>query len=92
MQDSDMINGIPLVLFVIAAVEFMKLVGFSGKSLVWLSLAFGTLTGLGYQLLYKGLEPTPANIFAAAIYGLTVGFMATGTYKAAQSISKTPLG
>jgi len=88
MNGQDVVNGIPILFVVIAVVEYLKKLGVDGKALTAASLLVGAMLGIGYQLLYLKLSPTPENIFTAAMYGLVLGLTASGVYDAQKSAAR----
>jgi hypothetical protein len=81
----DLVNGVPLMLLVMALVEYIKKLGVAGNALLVASLLIGTALGVSYHFFYKDLDPTATNVFAAVVYGLMVGLTASGVYDATNS-------
>jgi len=79
------VNGIPLVLVVIGLVELLKKFGVSGNWLVGASVLFGICFGISYQLSIA-IPVDFAGWFAAGVYGIGLGLVASGAYDAAKSV------
>jgi len=79
------VNGIPLVLIVIGLVELLKKFGVSGNWLVGASVLIGICFGIGYQLSIA-MPIDFAGWFAAVVYGIGLGLVASGVYDAAKSV------
>jgi hypothetical protein len=80
----QIVNGIPLVVLVIALVEWVKRFGVEGKALNAASMAIGAIIGIAYWYAQYPLV-TFADWFGALIYGLALGLTASGVYDAARS-------
>jgi hypothetical protein len=80
----QVVNGIPLVVLVIALVEWVKRFGVEGKALNAVSMAIGAIIGIGYWYAQKPLASF-ADWFGAVVYGLALGLVASGIYDAARS-------
>lgn len=79
------VNGIPLVLIVIGLVELLKKFGVTGNWLIGASVLIGIGFGIAYQLSIA--MPTDfAGWFAAIVYGIGLGLVASGVYDAAKSV------
>jgi len=78
--------GLAVVIF--AAVAWLKQLGAQGKALTISAFVFGLLLGVSYRFAMSPLV-TFADWFWAFVFGLMAGFMATGAYKAGQSIAGT---
>ena len=76
------VAGIPLLLVVIGLVQYIKGFGLQGDSVRALSGAVGLVLGLGYQASL-GVPTDFAGWFAAVIFGLGLGLVASGVYDAA---------
>jgi hypothetical protein len=74
-----LINGIPLIAVIVGLVEFYKRLGLRGRASLAASLLTGTALGLGYALTRQP-PASPAEWFAAAVYGLALGLTACGLY------------
>lgn len=79
------VAGVPLMLVVIGLVQYVKeKIGWSGAGVEIFAILLGLAFGVGYWA-YLG---EPARYvewqfwFEAAVYGLAVGLVATGIYKA----------
>lgn len=79
------VAGIPLVLVVIGLVEWIKRFGLQGAALNVASLLIGLVAGIAYQVSIA-LPVDFAGWFAAAIYGLALGLVASGLYDAGKSV------
>jgi len=82
MNFDAIVAGLPLVLVVIGLVEWFKQLGVQGNVLRYVSMAIGLVIGIAYQISL-GLPADFAGWFAACIYGLGLGLVASGIYDAA---------
>jgi hypothetical protein len=87
MNFDAIVAGLPLVLVVIGLVEWFKQLGVQGNTLRYVSMAIGLVIGIAYQISL-GLPADFAGWFAACIYGLGLGLVASGIYDAATDIVK----
>ena len=78
------VNGIPLVVLVIALVEWVKRFGIEGSVLNAVSMAIGAVIGIAYWYAQQPLV-TFSDWFGAVVYGLVLGLTASGVYDAARS-------
>ncbi len=85
MNFDAIVAGLPLVLVVIGLVEWFKQLGVQGNVLRYVSMAIGLVIGIAYQISL-GLPADFAGWFAACIYGLGLGLVASGIYDAASDI------
>jgi hypothetical protein len=80
-----LIVGIPLVMIVIGLVQFVKTkLNWSGVGVEIFSICLGLVFGFAYHV-YAALAPILWNfnfIFEGLIYGLGLGLVASGIYKA----------
>ena len=83
----QVVNGIPLVVLVIALVEWIKRFGVSGQMLNALSMGVGAAIGIGYWYAQHPLVSF-GDWFGAIVYGLALGLVASGVYDAAKSVMK----
>lgn len=83
---SASVAGIPLVVFVIGAVAWLKQLGVQGRALTASSMVIGLVFGGGYQVFASGVPVDFAGWFAAVFYGLALGLVASGVYKAGESL------
>ncbi len=83
----QIVNGIPLVVLVIALVEWVKRFGVEGKALNAVSMAIGAIIGVAYWYAQQPLASF-ADWFGAIVYGLALGLVASGIYDAARSATK----
>jgi len=83
----QVVNGIPLVVLVIALVEWVKRFGVEGKALNAVSMAIGAIIGVAYWYAQQPLASF-ADWFGAIVYGLALGLVASGIYDAARSARK----
>jgi len=83
----QVVNGIPLVVLVIALVEWIKRFGVSGQALNALSMGVGAVIGIGYWYAQHPLASF-GDWFGAIVYGLALGLVASGVYDAAKSVMK----
>jgi hypothetical protein len=73
------IAGIPLILVILGLVSFVKSMGVYGRWLTAISLIFGVVFGILFQLS----ERSPVNFtewFAVVVYGLGLGLVTSGMY------------
>jgi len=80
----QVVNGIPLVVLVLAFVEWVKRFGIRGNTLNAISMAIGVLIGVAYWYAQAPLI-TFGDWFGAIVYGLVLGLIASGVYDAARS-------
>lgn len=80
----QIVNGIPLVVLVVALVEWTKRFGIEGKALNAVSMAIGAIIGVGYWYAQQPLASF-SDWFGAVIYGLALGLTASGVYDAARN-------
>ncbi len=71
------VAGIPLLFVVMGLVEWVRQFGVSGNWLRVTSMIVGLVLGMGYQVS-QGMPATFAAWFAAAVYGLALGVVASG--------------
>lgn len=77
------VAGIPLLVFVLALVQWVKSFGVSGNYAKAASMVIGLILGIGYQLSI--LPPTDfASWFTTLVFGLALGLGASGLYEAAK--------
>lgn len=94
MQDLDLINflasafkGVPLVFVVIGMTQWVKSLGAKGNEIRIFSMIWGVLIGGVYMVV---TERPPAGdgwamagyLFGIALYGLSMGIVASGVYDA----------
>lgn len=87
MDFDAIVAGLPLVLVVIGLVEWFKQLGIQGNTLRYVSMAIGLVIGIAYQISLS-LPIDFAGWFAACIYGLGLGLVASGIYDAAADAIK----
>jgi len=76
------VAGIPLLIFVLALVQWVKSFGVSGNYAKAASMAIGLVLGIGYQLTLSA--PTDfAGWFTTVVFGLALGLGASGVYEVA---------
>jgi hypothetical protein len=81
------VSGLPLVLIVIGLVEWVKQLGVQGNAIRVVSMVIGAIFGVAYQ--YSVAPPVDfSGWFAACIYGLGLGLVASGIYDAAADVIK----
>lgn len=81
------VAGLPLVLVVMGLVEWLKEFGLQGNAIRIASMLIGIVFGVAYQLSL-GVPSGFAEWFAAVVYGLGLGLVASGIYDAATDIVK----
>jgi len=79
-----LVAGIPLMLVVIGLVQYVKeKLGWSGMGVEIFAILLGLAFGFGYHVYAAESVVWSFNfIFEGVIYGLAVGLVATGIYKA----------
>jgi hypothetical protein len=80
----QVVNGIPLVILVIALVEWFKRLGVSGIALNVVSMTVGVVIGVAYWYAQQPLA-TFGDWFGAVVYGIALGLVASGIYDAVRS-------
>ena len=75
------VAGIPLLVFVLAFVQWIKSLGVSGVYARVISMAVGLSLGIGYQLTLS-IPVDFAGWFGAVVFGLALGLGASGVYDA----------
>ena len=80
-----MVKGIPLFAVVMGLVQWFKTVKVPSAALPFISMSMGLILGVGYQISQTPLV-SYGDWFAAVIYGLTLGLVASGIYDAGKSI------
>lgn len=81
--ENAVVAGVPLLLFVIGIVQYIKSFGFTGNAIKILSMVIGILLGIGYKLSTQ--PPVSfADWFAIVIFGIALGLTASGIYDAAK--------
>ena len=80
----QVVNGIPLVVLVVAIVEWAKRFGIEGKVLNAVSMLVGVIIGIAYWYAQQPLGSF-SDWFGAIVYGLALGLTASGVYDAARS-------
>ena len=74
------VAGVSLLAVTLGLVQFIKGFGLSGNIVKGVSLAIGFLLGLGYQ--FTTVPPVDfAGWFAATVFGLGLGLVASGVYE-----------
>jgi len=77
------VAGIPLLAFVIGLVQWVKGFGLDGRQVKAASMAVGILLGIGYQ--FSTVPPVDfASWFAAGVFGIALGLVASGLYDASK--------
>lgn len=77
------VAGVPLLLFVIALVQWIKGFGLAGAYVRVASMVIGLILGVGYQVTLA----SPVDFsgwFTTVIFGLALGLVASGVYDAAK--------
>ena len=80
------VNGIPLLFVVAGLVQVVGQFGVKGKAQLAASLVIGLVLGLGYQIAQLGAPADFGGWFAAVIYGLGLGVVASGLYETAKKL------
>lgn len=83
----QVVNGIPLVVLVVALVEWTKKFGVEGKVLNAISMIIGAVIGIAYFYAQAPLSSF-SEWFGAIVYGLALGLVASGVYDATRSAIK----
>jgi len=74
------VTGIPLVVFVLALTTWVAdVVGAQGKQKMIIAMIVGLLAGGGYQLT-QAMPASFAGWFAVAVYGISLGLLASGVW------------
>jgi hypothetical protein len=84
------VNGIPLLFVVAGLVQVCGMFGAAGKVQLACSLLIGLALGIGYQIAQLGVPVGFAGWFAASVFGLGLGIVASGLYETAKKLT-TPL-
>ena len=85
------VAGVPLLLVTLGLVQFVKGFGLSGNIVKGVSLLIGFLLGLGYQ--FSVAAPVDfAGWFAAVVFGLGLGLVASGVYEVVNPPTKQAVG
>ena len=82
---SAAVSGVPLVLFVVGLVEWLKRFGVQGAALNIAAMLIGLVFGGGYMIA-QAVPADFAGWFGTAVYGLALGLIASGIYDAAKSV------
>lgn len=79
-----LVAGIPLMLVVIGVVQFVKeKIGWSGVGVEIFAILLGVVFGFGYHVYAaESVVWNYSFVFEGVVYGLAVGLVATGIYKA----------
>lgn len=85
------VNGVPLLLLVIALTQFVKqLFSIQDLAVRGLALLLGFALGLGYQL--SQLMPVDwVGWFAAIVWSIGLGIAALGAYDAARNVASSAI-
>jgi hypothetical protein len=76
------VAGVPLLAFVLGLVQWIKGFGMKGNYVKALSMGVGVVFGVGYQ--YATVPPVDfAGWFAALVFGIALGLVASGIYDVA---------
>lgn len=86
----SLVAGIPLMLVVIGLVQYVKeKLGWSGWGVEVFAILLGVGLGFGYHVYAaEVIAWTYKFVFEGVIYGLAVGLVATGIYKAYHEYSQ----
>ena len=76
------VAGIPLLIFVLALVQWVKSFGVKGNYVKAFSMAIGLFLGIGYQLTLS-VPSDFAGWFTTVVFGLALGLGASGVYEVA---------
>lgn len=83
VYDAATVFGVPLLVFVIGLVQWIKSFGLEGKKVRALAMGVSLLLGTGYQFSVN--PPTNfAQWFGVAVFGLGLGLVSSGLYDANQ--------
>lgn len=77
------VAGIPLLAFVLGLVQWVKGFNLQGAQVKVASMVIGVLLGVGYQFSV-GAPVDFAGWFGVAIFGVSLGLVASGLYDAAK--------
>lgn len=79
------VAGMPLLFICLGLTQFVKSFGLEGQIVRVVSLLVGFMLGLGYQ--FSTTPPTDfAGWFAATVFGLGLGIVASGSYDVAKNV------
>lgn len=81
------VNGVPVMVVVLALVEFAKRLGVKGKASLVLSMILGIVFGILAQIATKGTPVDFQGWFGVVIVGLVLGLGASGLYDFLQNRS-----
>ena len=86
----SLVAGIPLMLVVIGLVQYVKeKLNWSGVGVEMFAILLGLAFGFGYHVYAAEVVLWTFNfIFEGVVYGLAVGLVATGIYKAYHEYSQ----
>jgi len=73
------VAGIPLLIFVLALVQWVKGFGLSGNYAKAVSMVIGLSLGVGYQLTLS-MPSDFTGWFTTVVFGLALGLGASGVY------------
>lgn len=73
------VNGVPLIVAILALVEFAKRMGIKEKGSLVLSMCLGIAMGILYQVSLA-MPADLAGWFGAILYGFALGLSASGLY------------
>jgi len=79
------VNGVPVMVLVLALVEFAKRLGVKGKASLLLSMVLGVVVGVLAQIATRGMPIDFAGWFGIVAAGLMLGLGASGIYDFMQS-------
>jgi hypothetical protein len=80
------VAGVPLMFVVIGLVQWVKSFGVTGNLLRVVSMIIGLVFGGGYIFATVGFPATFAEWFAAVVYGIGLGIVASGVYDALKNM------
>lgn len=80
------VAGIPLLVFVLALVQWIKGFGVSGNSAKATSMVIGLALGIGYQMTLS-IPSDFTGWFTTVVFGLALGLGASGVYDVANNNS-----
>jgi len=75
-----LVGVVPLVAVIFGLVEFSKSLGLKGNALTIFSLVLGLAFGMAYKIAETGVPVGFASWFAAVVFGLALGLVASGFY------------
>jgi len=91
------VGAVPLVFVIIGLVEYFKKLGVKGNTLLLISMGIGILFGVPYMVSQQRPPagdwfPIFTYWFAAIVYGIAMGLVASGLYDVVKAIIEKLFG